>query len=145
MRDTLTTLRSLNSALMPAAGRARVEIANKELEGSGFGQIPPDYHHFLLACNGAQSPAFVLLGTDPQPMTGGAQADGIHQATERFLEDRGEEGKVVLGWTSGGVTLVYDGAAEQYQLMDDSSNDLLYRFTTVEEFVKKMLKLKGIT
>jgi len=128
---------------MPAAPRSRIEIVNKELEGGGFGQIPPDYQYFLLAANGAQTPAFVLLGTDPQTMAGGAQADGIYQATKEFLEERDEEGNVVLGWTSGGVTLVHDGDAEQYQLLDDSCNDVLYRFSTIEEFVSEVLKLKG--
>lgn len=139
MTNPIERLKTAGAALMPPAAAARVDVASEELVGRGFPAIPADYRTFLEHANGAQCAAFILLGTEPQPMAGGHQTEDIYEATSRHCELRDEMDVLALGRASGGVTLVYRSAEDRYALIDESSDDMLRSWGTIEEFMADRL------
>lgn len=131
---------------MPGASEARIMLLNEDLKSASLPKIPDDYQHFLRQANGAQSPAFILYGTDPQSLAGGRSVEDIVEASQKvsgFLAPELDK-SIVVGEVAGGLKLIFNDAQSHYALVDVAAGDVLYEYENLRGFITDWLERHGL-
>jgi hypothetical protein len=130
-----------------AAGVAEmaIEVHNEDLEHAGFIRVPTDYAAVLRKANGLQSRAFLLWGTEPTPMAGGAWTSDILDATRKAARSEdGDHHFVVLGRVPPDLQLLYLESNGKYLLREDGSGETLDEFDSFLDFAHTWLEKRKL-
>jgi hypothetical protein len=137
-------LKTSGAFLPEGATDTLIEVVNEDLTAENYPPIPPDYSHFLTRANGAQSAAFILLGTEPMPLAGDQEEPDIFEATAAAFDNGFIDNGVVLGRAPGNLLLVFQPDRKKYVLIDAASTDILYEFPDISAFVQEWLDRKKL-
>jgi hypothetical protein len=138
--STFNRLKKIGAILTPPVKPERVVVANEDLASGGFGRIPDDYAELLMRANGIISPVFVLLGTEPLDTS----EPDIYMATEKATADESLTDGLVLGHVFGNLRVTYSAKEKKYQLCDKASNDILYEYSYISDFINDWLNRKKL-
>lgn len=140
--DLINELKRTGSFLMPAVKISEIRLASLDLQISGNCGIPVNYARLLEKANGIQGPGFTLYGIQSQSLAGGQREPDLFMATNDAVEKGIISEGLMIGNAQGNTVIVYSEESMEYHVLDRVTEDVLYRYKKIEDFIIKMIRLR---
>jgi len=140
--DIVQELKKRGSFLMPPADKSEIRRISDYLHMCGYGRIPDDYAGLLEKADGIQGPGFILYGTRPQSFAGGQLIEDLFMKTDEALDKSTISEGLMLGEAQGYTVIAYSTENKEYRILDGLTQDVLYRYKNIEDFIIERVKLR---